>query len=310
MEKYREFVFHIENTKFTVLSDQSTHRTGFFALPPKYKRLHFHAYHELFYVSNGTLLLQFEDREQTFSKDDLVIISPGVRHCSRATAPASGRYNLNFQMEKLSVKTGFSLYDALQTAFSQDCISLSDANQLRQILENIVVDIIQDNERMLSVHFHQLIITLLDRLAPEAQQPATEPVMSDSNMIRLYKLQQLISNTYDQDLTLHHIAETLFLSTRQASRIIQQYYGCTFGELVTRLRMQAAIDLLANTDMTILDIASHVGYSSTKGFYTHFKKRYQCLPTEYRRLHRPVRESEPQSVQTASPAADSPCAPR
>ena len=152
MEKYREFVFHIENTRFTVLSDQSTSKARFTAIPPKYKRLHFHSYHELFYVSNGTLLLQFEDREETFSKDDLVLIAPGTRHCSRATAPASGRYNLNFQMEKTSVKSGFSLYDALQTTFSRDCIALKGSHQLRPILENIVVAILQGNERTLSMH--------------------------------------------------------------------------------------------------------------------------------------------------------------
>lgn len=283
MANYKEFVFHIENAKFTVLADQSIQKSGLRIVPTQYKRLHFHSYHEIFFVNSGTLTIQFENSSKTFSKNDLVIIAPGVNHCSMINTDRSNRYNLNFQMEKTALKTGFSLYDAFKTVLMKDCILLADCEKLRPTMENIVLAIIQDNERTLSMHFHQLVITLLEKLEQPAQHAPLTPVLSDSNMIRLYKLQQLMANSYNQDLSLQQIAETLHLSTRQASRIIRLYYGCTYGELVTRLRMRTAADLLLHSDMTILKIASQVGYNSGKGFYTHFKKHFGCLPTEYRK---------------------------
>ena len=188
-------------------------------------------------------------------------------------------------MEKTSVKATTSFYDDLHAALSADYISLTEGHNLRPILENILLTLVQKNERSLSLHFHQLMISLLNKLDSSAQQPVIDPITPDSDMIRLYKIQQMLYNTYQEDLKLNQVAEALFLSTRQTNRIIQQHYGCTFKDLVTRLRMQAAVNLLTNTNMSVLNIASRVGYNSTKGFYDHFKKYYQCLPAEYRRLH-------------------------
>jgi len=284
IDSFKEFTFHIGNAKFTILSDVGTDRAGVVPVSrKKYDQLHFHTYYELFYVNNGKFTIQFENEEREFSKDDLIVIAPGTNHRTIMVNPGTARYNFNFLMEKNSLKTNFSLYDALKDAFFDECTVINNCYTLRDVLKKIVVDIMQGDEVMLSMHFHELAVSILDFVDPQKAHPMSTHTISDSNMIRMYKLQQIIFTSYSQDISLNYIADKLFLSTRQASRIIQQYFGCTYRELVAKMRMKVAVELLENTDMTILEIASQIGYNSIKGFYIYFKKQYNCLPTEYRK---------------------------
>lgn len=289
---FKEFSFHIENARFAILSDRSTELEGKIPVEKKkYDQLHFHSYYELFYVNNGKFIIKFEDGIREFAKDDLIIISPGTNHKTIVINPGTARYNFNFLMEKNSLKTNFSLYDALKEAFAGEYTCINNCYSMRDILKKMVVDIMHGDEVMLGMHFHALSVGILEILCSPKVQPVPNQPISDSNMIRMYKLQQIIFTTYSQDISLNYIADKLFLSTRQASRIIQQYFGCTYRELVAKMRMKVAVELLENTDMTILEIASQVGYNSIKGFYKYFKKQYNCLPTEYRKkLHGNLKE--------------------
>ena len=281
---FQEFSFHIGNAKIGILSDPSTELEGIVPSPKKkYDQLHFHSYYELFYVNNGKFTIKFENEEREFSKDDLIVIAPGTNHKTIMVNPGTARYNFSFLMEKNSLKTNFSLYDALKSVFVQECTVINNCYSLREVLKRIVVDIMQGDEVMLGMHFHELAVNILELVDPQNAHPHSKQTISDSNMIRMYKLQQIIFTSYSQDISLNYIAEKLFLSTRQASRIIQQYFGCTYRELVAKMRMKVAVELLEKTDMTILEIASQIGYNSIKGFYIYFKKQYNCLPTEYRK---------------------------
>ena len=284
IDSFREFTFHIGNAKFTILSDVGTERVGIVPVSKKkYDQLHFHTYYELFYVNNGKFTIKFESEEKEFSKDDLIVIAPGTNHRTIVVNPGTARYNFNFLMEKNALKTNFSLYDALKNVFADECTVINNCYSIREVLKKIVVDLMQDDEVMLGMHFHEFAVSILDIVDPKEAHPRTNQTISDSNMIRMYKLQQIIFTSYRQDISLNYIADKLFLSTRQTSRIIQQYFGCTYRELVARMRMKIAVEFLENTDMTILEIASQIGYNSIKGFYSYFKKQYNCLPTEYRK---------------------------
>ncbi len=282
MEIVKEFAFHIENVKLTFISTGGPDIVHG-ETKKKYDQLHFHSYYEIFYVNSDSFIIKFEDGVKEFSKNDLIIISPGTKHKSVTLNPSSARYNMNFHMEKIFIKSNFSLYDALVGALSEPCTCIKNFYSIREVLKKVVVDLMQEDEMLLSLHSHELLVEILKKNDAPQIHPAADVNISDSNMIRIYKLQQIIFDTYSQEISLSSIAEQLFLSTRQASRIIKQYYGCTYRELVADLRMKVAVDMLTNTNLTVLEIATQIGYNSIKGFYTYFKKKYNCLPTEYRK---------------------------
>lgn len=279
----KEFAFNIENAKITVISDEGLEFLSEYVPEPEYERLHFHAYYELFYINEGGVVIIFENERRKFEKDDFIIVKPEVHHKTVAAGPGTSRYTINFLVEKNSVKSKFSLYDALKNILAEDFVCIKNSSDFRDLIKKVVLDIIQGDEVLLGVHFHELVIKLLEKQKYHQSGVPINQALSDSNMIRMYKLQQIIFTSYHQDLSLSEVADRLFLSVRQVSRIIKQYYGCTYRELMAKTRMRMAAELLEKTDMSILDIAARIGYTSIKGFYTYFKKEFDCLPTEYRK---------------------------
>ena len=283
MASVKEFIFNIEDAKITVLSDKGVEYAEENVLDAKYGQLHFHVYYELFYVNEGKITIVFENEKREFEKDDLIIVTPETNHITLTTEPGTYRYNINFLMEKISVKSDFSIYDALKDSFLDSYVCVKCNKEFRDLLKRMVIDIMQGDGVLLSLHFHELAIKLLEKRGHHQGVALAKHTISDSNMIRMYKLQQIIFTSYWQDISLDYIAEKMFLSVRQVSRIIKQYYGCTYRELVAKNRMKVASELLEKTDLSILDIAAQTGYTSIKGFYTYFKKEFNCLPTEYRK---------------------------
>ena len=86
--------------------------------------------------------------------------------------------------------------------------------------------------------------------------------------------------------TLKSVSEKLHLSEKQTERMIKSFFGRSFGEQVSYMRMTRAKELLETTDMKVNAISSAVGYSVTRSFFGAFKKTYGMTPNEYRKARK------------------------
>lgn len=272
-----EHILNIENLKATILSDTALRKIN----SSEYIQLHFHYYFELFYVTSGTLTITFESHELVLKGNDLLIIPPRVLHVVKSSSEGIMRYNINFNIEKNGIKSAFKLYEKLTSALHKPYVFFNNVPTVDNTLSNLCAAIVQNNKYTISMHFHEFIIAILG-ISDELSVPALlDAAAFDSNMTRIYKIHNVINRNFTSKLSIKQIADMLFLSTRQVNRIIQQYYGKTFRELITQMRMNAASALLSETDMKISTVSAKVGYNSVRGFYTAFRKYYGCLPSEY-----------------------------
>jgi AraC-like DNA-binding protein len=67
------------------------------------------------------------------------------------------------------------------------------------------------------------------------------------------------------------------------NRLFKQAMGITLNEYFIRVKIKTAAYLLTNSNLTTLDIASKIGYSSLSYFNKAFKAIYGCSPREYTR---------------------------
>ena len=86
------------------------------------------------------------------------------------------------------------------------------------------------------------------------------------------------------------MAEHVYLSTKQISRIIKKEYGCTLSQLVTDKKLAAAKKLLKDTDMKIGEIALAVNLGAENYFYLLFKKKYNQTPLQYRKSQTTIKK--------------------
>jgi AraC-like DNA-binding protein len=98
--------------------------------------------------------------------------------------------------------------------------------------------------------------------------------------IRLRKLLQLIEA--DPLGTIHDWALAFNLSNSHLQHLFKQATGMALGQALTEKRLQRAAHLLANTNMSVKEIACAVGYEHTSSFTRAFERRFEQGPRRYR----------------------------
>ena len=73
------------------------------------------------------------------------------------------------------------------------------------------------------------------------------------------------------------------MSSRTFLRRFAEATGTSPGTWLTEERVEAAKQLLSQTERPIEDIAAAVGFGSAHSLRHHFRRRFQLGPVEYRR---------------------------
>lgn len=110
-------------------------------------------------------------------------------------------------------------------------------------------------------------------LAPEEPGPARK---------QMALALDYIEHNYQEDIHLADVAAYAYLSESYLSRLFKAETGASFREWLNRVRIEKAMQLVADTDLKYYEIAEQVGYRNYKYFATHFSKYCGCSAKEYR----------------------------
>ncbi|MBR3933170.1 MAG: helix-turn-helix domain-containing protein [Clostridia bacterium] len=282
-EKYSELILNIDDIQFTLISVTGFIDPTLLEHQGKIMNLHYHDCYEVFCVEDGELTFMFEKEEASYGKNDLIVIAPYFNHTVTKNAVTNKyRDRILFSFKKNVLKNAYHLHKMLSAALEMPVVSLRINSHVCEIFKLLKDAITSKNRLMASLYFHEIIAAIINKTKNDSDH--NEPnIMPDSITGRNQKIQMMINQYYTSDISLEYIAQNLNLSTRQVSRFIKQQYGCTYRELITRMRMKTAMELLITSKHTITEIAMEVGFKSTKGFYKAFKAYYGSLPTKFRK---------------------------
>ncbi len=82
------------------------------------------------------------------------------------------------------------------------------------------------------------------------------------------------------------VAKEFSYHSNSLNRIIQEEMGCSLHAVITRAKINAAIQLLLETDMSIADIAYRISFYDHAHFAKVFRKATGSSPSSYRQVHR------------------------
>ena len=99
---------------------------------------------------------------------------------------------------------------------------------------------------------------------------------------RKNEIKEYISTSY-RTATLAELSKICHLSTPYLSKIISEYFGKSFKELLIDERMKRAEELVLKSEMPISRIIEAVGYENESYFHKEFKNRYGQSPLALRR---------------------------
>lgn len=98
---------------------------------------------------------------------------------------------------------------------------------------------------------------------------------------------EYINTHFAEELQLDRLASSASMSKYHFSRMFKKYTGLPPVEYVIHLRITRAKSMLADTNLSIKQIAFTVGFRDINNFIKQFKKTESITPSAYRRQFRP-----------------------
>lgn len=110
-----------------------------------------------------------------------------------------------------------------------------------------------------------------------------EPKVRDTLSTKMYHLEKIVRSDFTGRSTLSDLARLVGTNECYLKRQFKSMFGMSVRAYQRKIRMEKANHLLLNTDMSIEDISTRLGYKHTTHFTATYKKNYGVTPGEARR---------------------------
>ena len=98
------------------------------------------------------------------------------------------------------------------------------------------------------------------------------------------ELQAWIVSNPSADLSVEHLAERMAMSPRNFSRLFCQEMGITPAKFVEHVRLEAARNMMLQTDLPMENVAANCGFGSAEQMRRSFQRILKTTPQEHRSL--------------------------
>ena len=236
------------------------------------------------YLLGGNLLFDMEEKKtdnSIFLMKDLETLTEAIKSGDRRLMEETlGQIETEIKSALVEKSYACIYLQQVIRAIGNTCQSLSEEPE----------KIIAQREALLKAVTEQRMFSqaaaLVEKYAQEVFDALQELNSSSGQRQGMLAMDYIQKNYMDPCLSLNSICSYLNISTSYFSTIFKEMTGETFIEVLTRVRMEKAKELLENTTMKNYEIAEKVGFSDPHYFGISFKKITGKTPTEYAREKR------------------------
>lgn len=244
---------------------------------------HKHLRIEINYVKKGNCILHLDNEYITFREREMMIIIPNVNHLFEAGSEGTTLMQLEFLPDIFShfdwnTETGINGSSPISP------FSFSEENRLIKIVNNVrimraVQRIVNELEakspyyQYLVVMYYAELLILICRYMNETYLPicTNESLKKAITYIRL---------NYHTDININSVAEHTGISERHLRALFSQHLNLSPLDYLNQIRINKAIELLRNTEMSIKEICFQCGFQSPQYFSRIFKRQIGISPRE------------------------------
>ena len=156
-------------------------------------------------------------------------------------------------------------------------MGISDTNELVVQMEKLKIKyLLYNNTHDAYNEMLRLIDILFDKMNIKGK-------LSDDGMRSVI---DYIERNLRRGISLEDVANHVNISTYYLSKIFKKEMGVNFITYVTDRKMDLAKEMLANTDIPVLNIALDLAYNEANYFSKAFKKKTGFTPSEYREKYK------------------------
>ena len=230
---------------------------------------HVHEFPYLYYVLRGASQETFEGKTRTATAHSVFFQPAGIKHENHWLAAGAC---LHLELDKEMVARISSAGAELSQPFE-----LPPGNATRLALR--IHDEMNATDSASNLFLEGLVLELLAQMCRIGSSHAggTPPKW-------LVRAKDLIESTFQDNLSLHTIADAVGTHPAHLAKMFRRYYRCTVGDYIREARIKAAQRLLSGSRMPLGEIALGAGYSDQSHFCRSFVKSCGVSPLEFRRI--------------------------
>jgi len=259
---------------------------------------HRHDFIECSLVIEGEGFETINGKPHAISRGTFTWLLPYQVHEIVTTSPTPLRlYNCMFEMEMLALS---SMKEArhlqlLQKELEQPFVQLEGERltHVEMLLSSLLQEYEQDRpfrKELMLLKMHEVLIQFQREhcAGGELTGPGAARMERES---AAWPIIEYIHSHYRDEISLADLSDIFGIHPSRISVEIKKHAGINFLNLLHEIRLRHACSLLAATDMSILEIAVEVGFSTYKSFARVFRDVKGITPSDYRRQQSDGRSS-------------------
>lgn len=282
----REYTLTVENTVLRLLLAPVSAEAESGAGDISDLTMHSHFYTEVFVCTAGGITVAAGSGAFSLGPGDAAVIPVGLAHNKLPSAGHVCWRSLAFTFTRRRAKDCRDLFSGLQKLSSgREAVIFRDVPDLCRLFTDLCLSP-SDSDCFFALRMAGVIASLYEIYRDREDVSSRSAAVTESSGInRLSRLDQLLNTCFMNDISVSEIAQKLFVSKRQLSRIALKRFGMTLHRAVIDKRIVTAEQLLRNTPLPVEKLAGIVGFSSKSAFYREFAKKYAATPAKYRKTH-------------------------
>lgn len=233
------------------------------------------------------------DQNNVAQLNDIFLLREFSQSQRQSCLPDTGEWAGLLRAGREEVVFGF-IREWFQNKKATDSLNQNDLVLIQNDLEQVLYSVLQENgirahelfnDQALLSRWERAAVSVHDMLAwtegilkkaagylREVQQPHS---VTD-------KVKKYIKDNLDTDLSRETVARQVFLNPDYLDRLFKRETGLSVNKYVMQKRVDLARKLLNETELSIGEIASRVGYANLSNFSAMFKRSTGENPVQYR----------------------------
>lgn len=242
---------------------------------------HRHIRIEMNYVKKGTCMMHIGRETVNFHEGEIMIISSDVEHKFEAGSKGTTLMQLEFLPEIFtSIDTSLQLS---KNIFEQSSVSLfSEKNKLIKIVGNVrimrAIQRILDELSVKKSFYQELVVMYYAELLILITRYMDENFLPVCNNPAMKKAISFIRSHYKDDISISLVAEEAGVGDRYLRNLFAKYLNLGPLEYLNQIRINKAVELLRNTELSVKEVCFECGFKSSQYFSRIFKKQMKVSP--------------------------------
>ena len=239
--------------------------------------LHTHPFTEIFFVISGEGRFVFRQEIRTIQAGDLIIIPPYLDHTEQSLPDRPLEYYV------LGID-GVAFQKEGTASSAQIFCNFTDQHLIEELFEQMYHEVKCSGygSELICRHFLEILVLRILRTSRELMPV---PISTAKMTKECARIKEYLDAHYAEHITLDTLTYLTPMNKYYLAHSFARYTGLSPIQYLNRRRLEAACQLLCDTDLSVSDIAGSTGFSSQSYFTQAFRKFYGITPVKYRQTH-------------------------